>query len=94
MTLWSVNGKLTDDTLQTAGLTTFTVTMLADHPDVFARLRNEVLEILGPNGKVNPQNLREMKYLRAVLNGESCPHRDSSLPLTAISETLRLYPSV
>jgi len=45
--------------------------MLADHPDVFARLRNEVLETLGPNGKVSPQNLREMKYLRAVLNGES-----------------------
>ena len=46
--------------------------MLADHPDVFARLRNEVLETLGPNGKVSPENLREMKYLRAVLNGE--PH--------------------
>lgn len=45
--------------------------MLADHPDVFARLRNEVLESLGPNGKVNPENLREMKYLRAVLNGKS-----------------------
>jgi len=42
--------------------------MLADHPNVFARLRNEVLETLGPNGKVNPQNLKEMKYLRAVLN--------------------------
>jgi len=52
----------------TAGLTTFTITLLADHPDVFNRLRAEVLEILGPNGKVNPENLREMKYLRAVLN--------------------------
>lgn len=43
--------------------------MLADHPDVFARLRKEVLETLGPNGKVGPENLREMRYLRAVLNG-------------------------
>jgi len=42
--------------------------MLADHPDVFARLRNEALETLGPKGKVSPENLREMKYLRAVLN--------------------------
>ena len=44
--------------------------MLADHPDVFVRLRNEVLGTLGSNGKVNSENLREMKYLRAVLNGK------------------------
>lgn len=44
--------------------------MLADHPDVFARLREEVLETLGPNGKVSPENLKEMRYLRAVLNGK------------------------
>ena len=44
--------------------------MLADHPNVFARLRAEVLQILGPNGKVCPENLRELKYLRAILNGE------------------------
>jgi cytochrome P450 len=69
--------------------------MLADHPDVFARLRNEVLETLGPNGKVSPQNLREMKYLRAVLNGESVLIAEiRSLPLTVIPETLRLYPNV
>ena len=44
--------------------------MLAEHPEVFTRLRDEVLGTLGPNGKVNPENLKEMKYLRAVLNGE------------------------
>jgi len=68
--------------------------MLADHPDVFARLRNEVLEKLGPNGKVGPENLREMKYLRAVLNGKQSSCRSRSLPLPVVSETLRLYPSV
>lgn len=47
--------------------------MLADHPNVFARLRNEVLETLGSTGKVNPENLKEMKYLRAVLNGKLPP---------------------
>ncbi|KAF9643946.1 cytochrome P450 [Thelephora ganbajun] len=52
----------------TAALTTFVVTMLAEHPDFLARLRKDVLDTLGPNGKVNPENLREMKYLRAVLN--------------------------
>ena len=70
------------------------MTMLADHPDVFARLSNEVLGTLGPNGKVSPETLREMKYLRAVLNGEWFFHRGRTIPLTDASETLRLYPNV
>lgn len=28
------------------------------------------MEAVGPNGKVGPENIREMKYLRAVLNGD------------------------
>ena len=68
--------------------------MLADHPDVFARLREEVLETLGPNGKVNPENLREMRYLRAVLNGKPLFCRHRALRLMVASETLRLYPNV
>ena len=44
--------------------------MLAENPHVFLRLRNEVLDTLGPHGKVSAENVREMKYLRAVLNGE------------------------
>ena len=46
--------------------------MLAEHPEIYARLRREVLGTLGPNGKVDPDNLRDMKYLRAVLNGRIC----------------------
>ena len=61
---------MTDESVQTTGLTTFTMAMLADHPDIFSRLRSEVLETLGPHGKVNPDNLKQMKYLRAVLNGK------------------------
>ena len=68
--------------------------MLADHPDVFARLRSEVLETLGPHGKVNPDNLKQMKYLRAVLNGKASFHQSLALPLMIGSETLRLYPNV
>ena len=45
--------------------------MLADHPEVYARLRQEVLDTLGPNGKVGPENLKDMKYLRATLNGKT-----------------------
>ena len=59
-----------DKSRQTAGLTTFVVTMLAEHPEVLARLRKEVLDTIGPTGKVGPDNLKEMKYLRAVLNGK------------------------
>jgi hypothetical protein len=55
---------------QTAALTTFTVTMLAENPHVFGRLRSEVLDTLGPYGKVTSENVKAMKYLRAVLNGE------------------------
>jgi len=44
--------------------------MLAEHPEVYARLRREVLDTLGSNRKVGPDNLRSMTYLRAVLNGK------------------------
>ena len=68
--------------------------MLADHPNVFARLRAEVLQILGPNGKVSPENLRELKYLRAILNGEPLSLSRAFVPINYFLETLRLYPNV
>ena len=68
--------------------------MLADHPDVFARLRAEVLQVLGPNGKVCPENLRELKYLRAILNGEPLSLSRAVVPINYFLETLRLYPNV
>ena len=78
---------------QTAALVTFTVTMLAENPHVFVRLRNEVLNTLGPRGKVTAENLKVMKYLRAVLDGEriACLLRLKRTKLTMPSETLRLY---
>ena len=85
---------MTEESVQTTALATFTMTMLADHPDVFARLRSEVLKILGPHGKVNPDNLKQMKYLRAVLNGKVFFYQSLTLPLMIASETLRLYPSM
>jgi len=81
---------------QTAALITFVVVMLADNPHIFTRLRNEVLDTLGPDGKVTAENLGAMKYLRAVLNGEwiAVSPRLKCIILTMTSETLRLYPSV
>ena len=65
--------------------------MLADHPDAFARPRNEVLETLSPNRKVSPENLKEMKYPRAVLNGESFFRRGCTIPLTSVLRFTKLY---
>jgi len=52
----------------TAGLLTFMAYCLAMHPDVLARLREEVLSTIGPNRAPTFDDLRRMKYLRAVLN--------------------------
>ena len=43
--------------------------MLAENPDVLARLREEIMSRIGPTGKPTYDDFREMKYLRAVLNG-------------------------
>jgi hypothetical protein len=45
--------------------------MLADNPHVLRRLREEVLSVLGPKQIPTFEHVREMKYLRAVINGEA-----------------------
>lgn len=52
----------------TAALLTFTIYILATHPDVFRQLRQEVLAICGPDMPPTYETVRDMKYLRAVLN--------------------------
>ncbi|KAF9650971.1 cytochrome P450 [Thelephora ganbajun] len=52
----------------TASTLTFMVFLLSLHPEVFERLRAEVLEVVGPTERPTYENIREMKYLRAVLN--------------------------
>jgi cytochrome P450 len=49
-------------------LTTFAVYMLAEHPDVLAKLRQEIFEHVGEKGRPTVEDIKEMKYLRAVLN--------------------------
>ncbi|KAK6971681.1 cytochrome P450 [Favolaschia claudopus] len=53
----------------TAALLTFTVYMLAEHPQVLSKLREEILREIGQIARPTYDNLRDMKYLRAVLNG-------------------------
>jgi len=52
----------------TAASLTFAVYFLSQHPHVLERLRAEVLEKVGASRRPTYDDIREMKYLRAVLN--------------------------
>jgi hypothetical protein len=43
--------------------------MLAEHPDIHRRLREEVLNAIGTR-RPTYDDIRDMKYLRAFINGE------------------------
>ena len=42
---------------------------MAMHPNVLHRLREEILAKVGPMRRPSYDDIREMKFLRAVLNG-------------------------
>ncbi|GBE84577.1 cytochrome P450 monooxygenase pc-3 [Sparassis latifolia] len=52
----------------TAASLTFVVYFLGMYPRVLERLRSEILEKVGPISRPTYQDIREMKYLRAVIN--------------------------
>ncbi|KAI0786163.1 cytochrome P450 [Abortiporus biennis] len=52
----------------TAGSLSFAIYFLCMYPDVRNRLRKEVLDTVGPNRRPSLEDIREMKYLRAVIN--------------------------
>ena len=54
-------------------LLTYSMYMLTQHPEVEARLRQEMLEKVGPNETPTYENMRDMKYMRAFLNGLFLP---------------------
>jgi hypothetical protein len=43
--------------------------MLAEHPDVLRRLREEMIKKVGLNRRPTYEDIKDMKYLRAVING-------------------------
>ncbi|KAF8126892.1 cytochrome P450 [Boletus edulis] len=52
----------------TAGTLTFVVYFLSTHPHVLARLRDEIMTKIGPTDRPTYEAIRDMKYLRAVIN--------------------------
>ncbi|KAI8993079.1 cytochrome P450 [Trametes punicea] len=52
----------------TACTLTFAVYRLAEHPDVLRRLREEILSVVGPIRRPTYDDIRNMKFLRAVIN--------------------------
>ncbi|KZS91082.1 cytochrome P450 monooxygenase CYP63 [Sistotremastrum niveocremeum HHB9708] len=52
----------------TSSLLTFVIYFLAQYPDVLARVREEVLTACPPGKVPAPEDLRQLEYLRAVLN--------------------------
>ncbi|THU78313.1 cytochrome P450 [Dendrothele bispora CBS 962.96] len=53
----------------TASLLTFSVYVLTQRPDIVARLKSEISEKVGFARRPTYEDTREMKYLRAFLNG-------------------------
>ena len=69
--------------------------MLAEHPDIEGRLREEIYEKVGETGRPTYDQMREMRYMRAFLNG-MYSHLDQKLCYWRpfVAEVLRLYPPV
>jgi cytochrome P450 len=77
-------------------LLTFSFYMLAEHPDIERRLRHEIFETVGPSGTPTYDQMRDMKFMRAFLNGISVStyRGHSFMRLIYLIEVLRLYPPV
>jgi cytochrome P450 len=82
---------------QTASTLTFVIYMLAEHPQVLTRLREEILHKVGPYRRPEYDDLKEMKYLRATINGTLVALAGFFGLMKfffGLVETLRLYPTV
>jgi hypothetical protein len=51
--------------------------MLAEHPKVLERLRKEILETVGESDRPSYDDVKDMKYMRAVINGKFLPSPSS-----------------
>ncbi|KAG6910162.1 hypothetical protein DXG01_012611 [Tephrocybe rancida] len=78
---------------QTASALTFAMYMLTEHPGIAIRLRAEILQAVGMGSPTYDQ-IKEMKFLRAFINGQDNFTLACYVALTSPAETLRLHPPV
>ncbi|EKM50591.1 uncharacterized protein PHACADRAFT_263957 [Phanerochaete carnosa HHB-10118-sp] len=52
----------------TASVLSFVVYFLALHPEVMRKLRAEILHTYGPDGRPSVEDMKDLEYLRAVIN--------------------------
>jgi hypothetical protein len=55
---------------QPASLLTFIVYALTQHPNVADRLRQEIIEKVGLTNPPTHEDIKHMKYTRAIVNGK------------------------
>ena len=75
-------------------LLTFSFYMLTQHPDIEHRLRQEIFEKVGPTGSPTYDQIRELKYVKAFLNGTYYFIFSENAKVDPLPEVLRLYPPV
>ena len=79
----------------TAAALTFCTYFLCMYPDSRKRLREEIMQRLGPDARPTSEDIRELKYLRAFINGKASSFRsDDPVAHRLFVETLRLFPPV
>jgi hypothetical protein len=70
--------------------------MLTEHPDIEKRLREEIFKFVGPTATPTYDNMRDMKYTRAFLNGkyQVVYYFPFNMFTYVCLEVLRMYPPV
>lgn len=68
--------------------------MLAEHPDIEKRLREEIFTKVGPTEAPKYDQMREMRYVKAFLNGAFFRKSVEHVCQLLYVEILRLYPPV
>jgi len=89
--LYTSENTRDSSSVQSASVMTFALYALSQHPTVLARLRKEILNKIGSRCPTF-DDIKEMKYLQAFINGSSLIYLSWGHELinnSDISETLR-----